>query len=133
VSWLSLPAPARPSCGAYGCTNGPCRPAMRRVPRSPDVRSVATLLDLLPRHRQLELAVRTKDPACVARTFAGYLGLFYDRAPFDAVAREVYALYAVDSDQSAACFRHRLDRHARERGRPPVAWEAGPEREEDAP
>lgn len=106
---------------------------MRRVPRSPGDHTVVTLFDLLPRQRQLELAVRTKDPARVAQTFASYLGQFYDRAPFDAVAREVYALYAVDSDQSAARFRHRLDRHLRERFRAPVAWDTGSQREENAP
>jgi hypothetical protein len=91
-----------------------------------------TLFDHLPRRQQLALAVRTKDPAQIAQTFAVYSGQFYDRAPFDAVAREVYALYAVESDVSANCFRHRLDRQLRERFRPAVAWEAGPLPEEDA-
>jgi hypothetical protein len=91
-----------------------------------------TLFDHLPRRQQLALAVRTKDPAQIAQTFAGYCGQFYDRAPFDAVAREVYALYAVDSDVSAATFRHRLDRQLWERCRPAVAWETTPLREEDA-
>ena len=69
------------------------------------------------------MAVRTKGPARIAQTLACYCGQFYDRAPFDAVAREVYALYAVDSDVSATSFRHRLDRQLRERCRPPVAWD----------
>jgi hypothetical protein len=84
---------------------------------------MATLFDLLPRRQQLRLAVRTKGPARVARTLAMCVGQCYDRAPFDAVAREVYALYAVDSDESAGRFRQRLDRRLRERARPPVRWE----------
>ena len=82
------------------------------------------LFDLLPRRQQLRLAVRTKGPARVAQTLAGMAGACYDRDPFDAVAREVYALYAVDSDESASHFRHRLDRRLRERACPPVRWEA---------
>ena len=46
--------------------------------------------------------------------------------------REVYALYAVDSDVSASCFRRRLDRQLRERFRPAVAWEIASLEEEDA-
>ncbi|HEY8743390.1 MAG TPA: hypothetical protein VIU62_09840 [Chloroflexota bacterium] len=105
---------------------------MRLAQPEPVANTMATLFDLLPRQQQLALAVRTKGPAHVAQTFASYAGQFYDRAPFDAVAREVYALYAVDSDVSASCFRHRLDRQLRERFRPAVAWETGPLREEDA-
>jgi hypothetical protein len=81
------------------------------------------LFDLLPREQQLRLAVRTKGPARVAQTLAMCVGQCYDRAPFDAVAREVYSLYAVESDDSAGRFRRRLDRRLRERARPPVRWE----------
>lgn len=93
---------------------------------------MTTLFDRLPRRQQLALAVRTKRPAQIARTLACYCGMFYDRAPFDAVARDVFALYAVDSDESAAYFRQRLDRQLRERCRPAVAWEPEPRQEEDA-
>ena len=84
---------------------------------------MTALFDLLPRQQQLRLAVRTKGPAHVAQTLASHAGQFYDREPFDAVARDVYALYAVDSDESASCFRRRLDRRLRERACPPVSWD----------
>jgi len=60
---------------------------MRRA--SPDAlaRPVATVFELLPRQQQLALAVRTKGPAALAGTFARWCGQFYDRTPFDAVAR----------------------------------------------
>ena len=93
---------------------------------------MTTLLERLPRRQQLALAVRTKHPAQIAQTLACHCGMFYDRAPFDAVARDVYALYAVDSDESAACFRQRLDRQLRERWQSPIAWEPEPRQEEDA-
>jgi hypothetical protein len=93
---------------------------------------VPTLFDHLPRRQQLALAVRTKDPAQMARTLACHCGQFYNRAPFDAVARDVYALYAVDSEASARCFRHRLDQQLRERFRPAVAWDSEPRRGEEA-
>lgn len=93
---------------------------------------MTTLFDRLPRRQQLALAVRTKGPARIAQTLASSCGQFYDRAPFDAVAREVYALYAEESDVSASCFRRRLDRQLRERFWPAVAWETAPLPEDDA-
>ncbi len=81
------------------------------------------VLDLLPRRQQLALAVRAKGPTEIAQTLAIHAGQFYDREPFDVVAREVYALYAADSADAADRFRHRLDRRLRERDHRAVSWD----------
>ena len=82
-----------------------------------------TLLEALPLGRQLELAVRTKKPAGVARHFAAHAGQFYDRERFDRLAREARALYAAADPVAAACFQSGLDRRLRDRDREPVRWD----------
>lgn len=87
---------------------------------------MATVSDRLQPRLRLALAVRTRPPGQLARTFAGLVGAFYDRAPFDALAREAHALYAVRDEAQASCFRARLDGRLRERDRPPVRWDGAP-------
>jgi len=80
-----------------------------------------TLRETLSLTEQLACAVRQHTPVHLARTFAAFEGQFYDRAPFDDLARQVHALYAPDD---ADIFRTRLDRRLRDRHSAPVAWEA---------
>jgi hypothetical protein len=75
--------------------------------------------------RQLELAVQTKEPAGLARTFAAFVGQFYDRSEFDALARQVHELYLGVSAERARRFRARLDRRLCDRYHAPVAWDVG--------
>ena len=76
---------------------------------------------------QLSLAVRVRYPAGMAQTFAAYVGQFYERAAFDALAREVHDLYAARSANDAALFRTRLDRRLYDRYHAPVAWQVADE------
>lgn len=85
-----------------------------------------TLLDSQTPSQQLRLAVRTRTPARLAQTFAAYEGQFYDRASFDALAREARALYAVQDPEEAATFQDRLDRRLCDRYRAPVTWDVAP-------
>lgn len=85
------------------------------------------LYEVLPRERQLALAVRARRPAELARLFAAHAGQFYDRAAFDDLAREVHALYAQESDDNADHFRRRLDRQLRDHHHAPVGWDVGPD------
>ena len=63
----------------------------------------------------------------LARLFAAHAGQFYDRAAFDALAREIHALYAQESDDHAEHFRRRLDRQLRDRHHAPIVWGQPPE------
>jgi hypothetical protein len=81
----------------------------------------------LPRAQQLELAVQTRNPAGLAQTFAAYVGQFYDRTDFDALAREVHDLYRTVSAENAIAFRLRLDRRLCDRYHAPVAWDTAAE------
>src|SRR5690242_2427913 len=72
--------------------------------------SVETVSNLLPLAVRWDIAVRTKTPAHVARTFANQVGAFYDREEFDALARQVSDLYSQESPENARHFRARLDR-----------------------
>ena len=85
-----------------------------------------TLYETLSLERQLQLAVRTNSPAHLARAFAAHVGVFYDRAGFDRLAREAGALYEALTPSEAATFRDRLDRRLRDRDRAPVAWNTPP-------
>lgn len=78
------------------------------------------------RRQHLRRAIERHGPARLAQTFAAYAGQFYDREPFDLLAREVHALYAVASVHQAATFRSRLDARLDERARERVAWDAPP-------
>jgi hypothetical protein len=84
---------------------------------------MAKLHESLARAQQLELAVRANKPAGLARTFAAYVGQFYDRSDFDALARRVSNLYARDDADLAGRFRARLDRRLHDRYHAPVAWD----------
>jgi hypothetical protein len=79
-----------------------------------------TLRETLPIPEQLACAVRFHTPVQLAVTFAAFEGQFYDRQPFDDLARQVHALYAPDD---ADLFRRRLDRRLRDRHSAPVAWD----------
>jgi hypothetical protein len=46
-----------------------------------------TLHETLPPTPRLELAVQVSTPARLARTFATFVGQFYDREAFDLLAR----------------------------------------------
>lgn len=74
--------------------------------------------------RQLQLAVQAKSPTRLAQTFAAFVGQFYDREAFDALARQVSDLY--DAER-ASTFRSQLDRRLCDRYRAPVAWEVAPQ------
>ena len=87
---------------------------------------MAKLYETLSNERQLELAVRANSPSGLAQTFAAHAGQFYDRAGFDAIARRVSDLYARQSDESASCFRTRLDRRLYDHYHDPVAWDVAP-------
>lgn len=78
------------------------------------------LYETLSLDQQLECAVRSKTPRHLAQTFAGFVGQFYDRDSFDALARQVNDLY--DAEQ-ATSFRSQLDRRLHDRYHEPVAWE----------
>ena len=81
------------------------------------------LYETLAPARQLEFAVRAKTPSQLAQTFAAYVGQFYDRDAFDALARQVRDLY--DAER-AGTFRSQLDRRLCDRYHAPVAWEVAP-------
>jgi hypothetical protein len=78
------------------------------------------LRDLLSVSEQLACSVRRHTPGQLACTFAAFEGQFYDRQPFDDLARQVHALYAPND---ADLFRRRLDRRLRDRHSVPVAWD----------
>ena len=80
-----------------------------------------TLRQALSITEQLACAVRQHTPAQLARTFAAFEGQFYDRTPFDDMARQVHAQYP---PHDADIFRTRLDRRLRDRHSAPVAWDA---------
>jgi hypothetical protein len=79
-----------------------------------------TLREMLSSSDQLACAVVLHTPVELAHTFAAFEGQFYDRQPFDDLARQVHALYAPDD---ADLFRNRLDRRLRDRHSAPVAWD----------
>lgn len=82
-----------------------------------------TLRQTLTLSEQLALAIRCQTPVRLALTFASLEGQFYDRSPFDNLARQVHALYdSTDADE----FRTRLDRRLRDRHSAPVDWTVGP-------
>ena len=83
-----------------------------------------TLRETLSTHEQLAIAVRQQTPVRLAQTFASFEGQFYDRTPFDNLARHVHALY---EPADADTFRTRLDRRLRDRHSVPVAWDINPE------
>ena len=79
-----------------------------------------TFRETLSTTEQLAVAVRQYTPVRLARTFASLEGQFYDRTPFDQLARRVHALY---EPADADIFRDRLDRRLRDRHSAPVAWD----------
>ena len=81
---------------------------------------MSKLYESLPLDQQLACAVRSTTPTRLAENFAGYVGQFYNRAAFDALARQANDLY--DAER-AATFRSRLDRRLHDRYHTPVAWE----------
>ncbi len=79
--------------------------------------------ETLPSTRRLQLALRMMTPTRLAQTFAAFCGQFYDRAAFDTLAREVSALYDLESTEHARLFRSQLDRRLYDRYHAPVAWD----------
>ena len=79
-----------------------------------------TLRETLTVPEQLACAVRQHTPVQLAHTFAAFEGQFYDRLPFDDLARQVHALYA---PEDADLFRTRLDRRLHDRHSAPIAWD----------
>jgi hypothetical protein len=79
-----------------------------------------TLRQTLSVSEQLACAIRQHTPVQLAHTFAAFEGQFYDRQPFDDLARQVHAQYA---PEDADLFRTRLDRRLRDRHSAPVAWD----------
>jgi hypothetical protein len=79
-----------------------------------------TFRETLSTTEQLAVAVRRHTPVRLAQTFASLEGQFYDRTPFDQLARSVHALY---EPPDADIFRTRLDRRLRDRHSAPVAWD----------
>lgn len=86
---------------------------------------MTTIYETISPDSRLELAVRTKSPSQLARTFAAYAGQFYDRSSFDDLARRVSDLYGGAEDAHASEFRHRLNRRLCDRYHDPVVWETG--------
>ena len=82
-----------------------------------------TLYETLPPTQQLVVAVQARTPTQLAQTFAAFVGQFYDREAFDALARQVNDLY--DAER-AGRFRSQLDRRLYDRYHAPVAWDVGP-------
>jgi hypothetical protein len=82
-----------------------------------------TLRQTLSLSEQLALAIRCQTPVRLASTFASLEGQFYDRTPFDNLARQVHALY---EPNDADVFRTRLDRRLRDRHSAPVDWTVQP-------
>jgi hypothetical protein len=85
---------------------------------------MSKLYETLSLDQQLACAVRSKTPRRLAQTFAGFVGTFYDRESFDALARQVNDLY---DDARASTFRSQLDRRLYDRYHEPVVWEIGSE------
>jgi hypothetical protein len=83
-----------------------------------------TIHETLPPTRRLELAVRVSTPTRLARTFAEFVGQFYDRQDFDLLARRVSELY---DPARASTFRAQLDRRLYDRYHGAVAWEVAPQ------
>src|SRR5438105_183633 len=61
-----------------------------------------TLRQTLSLSEQLALAIRCQTPVRLASTFASLEGQFYDRTPFDNLARQVHAVRA----HRCRCFPH---------------------------
>jgi len=83
-----------------------------------------TFRESLSTHDQLVIAVRQQTPVRLAQMFASFEGQFYDRTPFDNLARHVHTLY---EPADADLFRSRLDRRLRDRHSAPVAWDIDPD------
>jgi hypothetical protein len=91
-------------------------PANKEIP-------MPSLRESLSLSQQLACAIRQQTPIQLAQTFAAFEGQFYDRTPFDNLARRVHALYGpTDAD----IFRVRLDRRLRDRHVAPIEWDAEP-------
>lgn len=84
------------------------------------------LYETLSPAQQLDVAVQTKTPARLAQTFAAFVGQFYDRGAFDALARQVNDRYEAENADYAYRFRATLNRRLHDRYHAPVAWEVSP-------
>lgn len=78
------------------------------------------VFETLSPDQRLEAAVQVKTPYQLARSLATFVGQFYDREDFDALARQVSGLYDVNG---ADRFRTQLNRRLYDRFHAPVAWE----------
>jgi hypothetical protein len=59
------------------------------------------LSEILLRASRLQLALYSHTPFRLAQTFAAFVGAFYDRGAFDALARQVSELYCPESPDQA--------------------------------
>ena len=82
-----------------------------------------TFRQALSLSEQLALAIRCQTPVRMAMTLASFERQFYDRSPFDNLARQVHALY---EPTDADVFRTRLDRRLHDRHSAPVDWTVQP-------
>lgn len=74
--------------------------------------------------RDWQLLVRRESGMFLAHRFARFIGQFYDRAEFDAVARKVNCLFRLERDgEQATVFRAELNRKLRDAGDAPVPWQ----------
>jgi hypothetical protein len=85
---------------------------------------MARLYQTVPAKRQWQLADLARTPAQLARTFAAFVGQFANRSEFDALVREVSALYDIEG---SSCFRRQLDRWLCDLYHDPVAWDVTPD------
>lgn len=81
---------------------------------------MAKLVDAVSVEQQLTLAVRLTSPAQLAQRFAAFVGQFYDRPAFDALARQACDGY---DPERAGTFRAHLDRRLTDRYHEPVVWD----------
>lgn len=81
------------------------------------------MYETLPVSRRLQLALQIMTPTQLAQTFAAYIGQFYRRSDFDALACQVNELYDRESAEHARLFRSQLDRRLYDRYHAPVAWD----------
>mgnify|MGYP001183746151 CR=1 FL=1 len=65
---------------------------------------MARLSDTLPLASRLRLALQLHSPYRLAQTFAAFSGQFYERGAFDALARQLSALYDLESPERASAL-----------------------------
>lgn len=73
---------------------------------------------------QWQELVRRQSGIFLAHRFARFIGQFYDRREFDALARKVNVLFRLERDSDeATVFRGELNRKLKDAGDPLVKWQ----------